>query len=913
MLWERETATAAAEAALRGAARGRGSLLLVEGALGAGKSAFLASLTCLSDRHGALVLAAHASQSEESFEYGVVRQLGDACPPVGARWPTDSFAALVDVAAPGRPLVITVDDLHWCDASSLRALLTVLAPGVPGGVVLVVSVLSGHVRLGRPRLRAVLARATSTVSLSPLGPRSVRALAEAAYGTPVDEPFARALHTASGGSPLVVHGLLDEAVYRGLEPTGAHAPAVAALRPDRVRRRLASYLGTQPADVRRAAHALAVLGTTAEPPLLDALASLTGPARARAVASLRRSGLVGGDGSAFGAGTVPRDLLVEGLPADRRSELRGAAADLLYRAGYPAETAAEHLMAVPALHGGWTVALLRAAADSALHRGSPRSAARYLRRALLNVPSADPERARLLVDLATAERSFATAASLRHVVEALPLLRDARERAAALVRLGPLHLDPAAFRIRSTIRRLIHDLRRCPAAERPSTISEQVDRDLLLRLRARAYALSTDDRDAHGMLSAFQGPGPDPATRTPGEREMAASLVHHALVTNSAPAPRLASLAARLLHREPAAPDRMHTVLPLALTALAATGHPGDAAAWLRAAAPAAARQGAEAELVVIRATHALVALAAGRPGRARREAQTIEAAAEGGDGALPPFCLAAVALIALDTEEPERAERLLARHPLHAEDPQLTALLHAARGALSARGGDPRTALHRFRTAGRVLEQIGWRNPVMLPWSGCAALMHHRLGEDEEAVTAARQDVERARAFGAPLPLGRALGVLGRVTAGRAGAERLEEAVTVLEQGSSCYELSRALVALGGRPEQDPARRLALCRRALALAVDCGAPWLADRVRRRLDDTRAATAASSADHLTPSERRVARLAASGLSNSAISLRLGISSRMVERHLTQSYRKLDIPGKTHLPHALEGVRTEPTE
>lgn len=136
---------------------------------------------------------------------------------------------------------------------------------------------------------------------------------------------------------------------------------------------------------------------------------------------------------------------------------------------------------------------------------------------------------------------------------------------------------------------------------------------------------------------------------------------------------------------------------------------------------------------------------------------------------------------------------------------------------------------------------------------------------------------------------------------------------MTVLERGSSPYELSRALYALGGRPEADPAHRLAVCRRALELAVDCGAPWLADRVRRRLDSTRATTTALSADSLTPSERRVARLAASGLSNSAISLRLGISSRMVERHLTQSYRKLDIPGKTHLTYALEGVRPEHTE
>ena len=55
---------------------------------------------------------------------------------------------------------------------------------------------------------------------------------------------------------------------------------------------------------------------------------------------------------------------------------------------------------------------------------------------------------------------------------------------------------------------------------------------------------------------------------------------------------------------------------------------------------------------------------------------------------------------------------------------------------------------------------------------------------------------------------------------------------------------------------------------------------------------------------LTPSERRVAQLAAAGLSNRDIAQNLFITARTVEGHLTHAYQKLAITSRDQLPAAL---------
>jgi DNA-binding NarL/FixJ family response regulator len=59
-------------------------------------------------------------------------------------------------------------------------------------------------------------------------------------------------------------------------------------------------------------------------------------------------------------------------------------------------------------------------------------------------------------------------------------------------------------------------------------------------------------------------------------------------------------------------------------------------------------------------------------------------------------------------------------------------------------------------------------------------------------------------------------------------------------------------------------------------------------------------------DALTPTERRIAELAASGLSNPEISARVYVSRKTEEANLARVYRKLGISSRAQLGQALAG-------
>ncbi len=65
--------------------------------------------------------------------------------------------------------------------------------------------------------------------------------------------------------------------------------------------------------------------------------------------------------------------------------------------------------------------------------------------------------------------------------------------------------------------------------------------------------------------------------------------------------------------------------------------------------------------------------------------------------------------------------------------------------------------------------------------------------------------------------------------------------------------------------------------------------------------------AISGLDALTPSERRVAEMAAEDLTNREIAQRLFVSTATVETHLTRAYRKLDVDGRGGLAAVLDGA------
>jgi len=95
--------------------------------------------------------------------------------------------------------------------------------------------------------------------------------------------------------------------------------------------------------------------------------------------------------------------------------------------------------------------------------------------------------------------------------------------------------------------------------------------------------------------------------------------------------------------------------------------------------------------------------------------------------------------------------------------------------------------------------------------------------------------------------------------------------------------------------------------RQAAELAECCGAAALAARAGVELGVAGAVGrryAFSGADALTPSERRVARMAADGPSNREIAQTLFVTVKTVENHLGRVYAKLAIGSRTELAEAL---------
>ena len=95
---------------------------------------------------------------------------------------------------------------------------------------------------------------------------------------------------------------------------------------------------------------------------------------------------------------IVRAALYEDLAPGERQARHAAAAEALAREGASAERVTAHLLLTPPTGDQHRVGTLRSAAADAAHRGAPRAAATYLRRALAESP-AEQERAEILAEL----------------------------------------------------------------------------------------------------------------------------------------------------------------------------------------------------------------------------------------------------------------------------------------------------------------------------------------------------------------------------------------------------------------------------------------------------------------------------------------------------------------------------------
>jgi DNA-binding NarL/FixJ family response regulator len=147
-------------------------------------------------------------------------------------------------------------------------------------------------------------------------------------------------------------------------------------------------------------------------------------------------------------------------------------------------------------------------------------------------------------------------------------------------------------------------------------------------------------------------------------------------------------------------------------------------------------------------------------------------------------------------------------------------------------------------------------------------------------------------------------------------GSERLttlEQAVAVLDGSPARLVRAEALADLGAALRRAGRRADARppLREALELARRCSAAGLA----RRTADELAATGEKvrrytpiGVESLTPSERRVAEMAASGMTNRQIAQSLFLTVKTIETHLAAAYDKLGIRSRHDLPAALGAPR-----
>jgi DNA-binding CsgD family transcriptional regulator/exonuclease VII small subunit len=181
--------------------------------------------------------------------------------------------------------------------------------------------------------------------------------------------------------------------------------------------------------------------------------------------------------------------------------------------------------------------------------------------------------------------------------------------------------------------------------------------------------------------------------------------------------------------------------------------------------------------------------------------------------------------------------------------------------------------------------------------------------GAHEEAQELAQDDLARARRWGAPRALGRALRSFGLAAGGESAIASLRESVLVLERSPALLERALSLVELGAALRRR-ARNLEArdrLRGGLELADRCGARPLSERAHQELIAAGArprSRALVGTDSLTPSERRIAGMAAEGMTNRQIAQALFVTPRAVEMHLSNSFRKLDIKSRTQLPKSL---------
>jgi DNA-binding CsgD family transcriptional regulator len=920
-LLERDGELEALSALLARARDGDGGLLLIEAPAGAGKSRLLGSAREIAREADMQVLEARGALLEREFAFGVVRQLfepavmslegdgreaafagaaglaarllGEDGPGLVSQGGDASFGALhglhwltANLADRG-PLLLSVDDAHWADPSSLQFLgyLSRRLDGLPVGLV----------AAGRPpdpstaELWGALAGDPTTEILHPhpLTGNAVATVVRDGLGEDAHQDFCSACHRATGGNPLFVRELVGALAEAEVAPTRAAAESVTEVGPPAVARFVLHRLERLGPEATSLARAVAVLGGDADLELAAKAGGLDDRQARAAADRLAQADVLARDQRlGFVHPIVEAAIYEDLLPADR-ADRHLVAAELLEEAGAPPERVGRHLLLTRPSGAARWVATLREAAQSASERGAPGAAVAYLKRAL-EEPPGEAERGEILCDLGrweTARQDYTDADE--HLRAAFAAARDSQTRNRAATWLSRMAITGKPEAADAGL-----------AALREQQLD--ADPEIALEAEAEAVALTRITLSLRHLAGESLAAFVDHAIGHPRFEPIALCHVASERMVSGAPAKEIGPVAERALAEGPTDPFALGTAIEVLISSERHTA----AARYLDRTLAAARAYGLAAQLAGLHSERARLRFALGDVGDADVDIQTALELADERHFMLHRMVATAVD-VALERGDLEAAEALLDRKAEALSQERVTTDEHlASRARLRLAQGDPREALTDLLHAGELLHAYG--NPhAGRDWRPDAALALAELGESERAEVLAREGIALARRYGAARPLAKALRAGGTAIGGEEGLLLLEDAVAVAESSACRLETAHAHAALGlelvaRRKRREGRERL---RRALDLAQRCGAPALADRVRGDLGaggGRPARLEVSGVEALTPAERRVCDLATENMTNREIAQTLFVTEKTVELHLTSAYRKLGIRSRFQL-------------
>jgi DNA-binding CsgD family transcriptional regulator/tetratricopeptide (TPR) repeat protein len=917
---------------LESARSGRGGVLVLEGPAGIGKTRLLRAAAALAEESGVTLLSARGSELERDFAYGVVRQLLErplaearnrqellsgaaalAAPVLShratsaERQPSSVFGALHGLywlsanLASVKPIALAIDDAHWADRPSLR-FLAYLANRLEG---LAVGVLVAR-RVGEPGSDLELFGEIATSPLVRL--QRIEHLSELAVGELIraavaEEPhseFVRACHEATGGNPLLVHELVASVHREQLAPTADLATRIEQIGSENVAHWILLRLRRLGLEAVEFARAIAVLGEDAELPHVAALADMDQRSAVEAANRLTSVKIVDAESPLSFVHPVVRGAVYQSLTSADRAHRHRQAAQLLAKRGAEPERVAGQLLPAEPAGESWAVEALHDAARAALERGAPEVAASYLRRALLERPSAE-RRPELVLELGLAEYQANEPEAVVHLEAALDCADDQSARARAAVALGLVLIGSA------------HGQRAVQVLDRAVRELDVVDPEGALAVEGSLLAVALMDvstaplvpERVKSLKARIQG-GRAPRT------VLAALAVHAGFVDE--PASRVAELADRAFSPE-ARVDGPASELPFyfpACGALVMAERFDRARQLLDESVSEAQASGLAPQFSTALCFRSWLSLRRGDVADAAADASlSIEAGDFRSQRLVLPLSLAVLIAALTERGELAAAERELERSDLADGEhtSAYSALLLLSRGRLRLAQNRVREALDDALACGSLLEQLH-AGTALASWRSDAALAYAALGDVHEAQRISADELELARSFGAPRALGVALRAVGLVKESTVGLKYLGEAAAVLKETQAKLEYARVLIDLGAALRRAGSRveSRGYLSEGMDVAYRCGALALSERARAELVVAGARPrrpVLSGRDALTASERRVARMAAEGLTNREIAQALFITTRTVEGHLTHVYRKLGIESRTELSGALE--------